>query len=121
MLFVLRASSAGSPGAGGSCPHAEHHPHLLYFSFRAAALYCRGCGRRITRDTPEGIFALLRQHAGAAEPRLIITFPVRVPESFTVDEIKDLLARQGYIRIQLPNLWKKICRIWLILVIKSIK
>jgi excinuclease ABC subunit A len=99
----------------------ELNDHIKLLFARAAALYCRGCGRRVTRDTPEGIFAQLRQHAGAAEPRLIITFPVRVPESFTVDEIKDLLARQGYIRIQLPNLRKKICRIWLIVVIKSLE
>ncbi len=77
----------------------ELNDHIKLLFARAAVLYCRGCGRRVTRDDPEGIFKQLRQLSRAAEPRLIITFPVPVPEGFTVKEIKDLLSRQGYIRI----------------------
>ncbi len=77
----------------------ELNDHIKLLFARAATLYCRGCGRRVIRDTPEGIFAHLRRYAETAEPRLIITFPVPVPASFTADEIKELLARQGYIHI----------------------
>jgi excinuclease ABC subunit A len=78
----------------------ELNDHLKLLFARAAELYCRGCGRRVVRDTPDTIYAGLQERAQAAgNPRLTITFPVAVPENFTQTEILALLERQGYSRI----------------------
>ncbi len=67
---------------------------------RAAALYCRGCGRAVTRDTPSSIHAeLVQRSAAAGDPRLVVTFPVTVPANFSEAEVRQLLEGQGYTRI----------------------
>jgi excinuclease ABC subunit A len=76
----------------------ELNDHLKLLFARAARLYCKGCGREVRRDTPDGIFELLLVRA-SREPRVLITFPVSVPHNFSVQEVKDLLASQGYSRI----------------------
>ncbi len=51
------------------------------------------------RDSAESIYAdLAARAAGAGDPRLLISFPVPVPENFTPEEVRELLARQGYTR-----------------------
>ncbi|HSC93688.1 MAG TPA: excinuclease ABC subunit UvrA [Burkholderiales bacterium] len=78
----------------------ELNDHLKLLFARAASLYCRGCGARVARDTPDTINAdLAVRAAAAADPRLVITFPVAVPKNFSEDEVSGLLARQGYTRI----------------------
>src|SRR6187399_2682599 len=65
----------------GTMTELNDHLKLLYA--RAAHLYCRGGGKRVVRDAPESIFAQLHAHATeAGDPRLLITFPVPVPEDF---------------------------------------
>ena len=76
----------------------ELNDHLKLLFARAAHLYCQGCGRRVVRDTPDSIFEQLLKEFGADEPYSLITFPFHVPENFTVEEVKDFLARQGYTR-----------------------
>jgi excinuclease ABC subunit A len=75
----------------------ELNDHIKLLFARAAKLYCRGCGRAVHRDTPDGIFEQLVD--AGAERRALITFPVRVPGGFTEEEVEALLARQGYTRI----------------------
>jgi len=76
----------------------ELNDHLKLLFARAARLYCRGCGREVRRDTPEGIIQdLLMRCQGT--PTALITFPVHVPENFTTGEVKALLESQGYTRI----------------------
>jgi excinuclease ABC subunit A len=76
----------------------ELNDHLKLLFARAARLYCRGCGREVRRDTPEGIVQeLLSRSPG--QPSILITFPVQVPRNFTLEEVKALLAGQGYTRI----------------------
>ncbi|MFI5340635.1 MAG: excinuclease ABC subunit UvrA, partial [Candidatus Methylomirabilales bacterium] len=72
--------------------------HLKLLFARAALLYCRGCGREVRRDTAESI---VQELLARGEGRLaaLITFPVQVPRKFTTDEVKTLLAGQGYTRI----------------------
>src|SRR5215510_4924814 len=66
----------------GTMTELNDHLKLLYA--RAAHLYCRGCGKRVVRDTPESIFAQLHARAAeAGDPRLLITFPVPIPKSFS--------------------------------------
>ncbi|MGH8305783.1 MAG: excinuclease ABC subunit UvrA, partial [Steroidobacteraceae bacterium] len=77
----------------------ELNDHLKLLFARAAVLYCRRCGEPVRRDTPEGIYAdVLSRARAAAEPRLLVSFPVPVPASFSEAEVRELLARQGYTR-----------------------
>jgi len=78
----------------------ELNDHLKLLFARAATLYCRGCGRPIRRDTPDSIAeALIRNVSTSPTSDVLITFPVRVPDNFSVPEVKSLLAGQGYSRI----------------------
>ncbi len=82
----------------GTMTELNDHLKLLYA--RAALLYCRGCGQRVTRDTPDSICnALVARAAERGDPRLTLTFPVPVPKNFTEAEVQQLLERQGYTRI----------------------
>ncbi len=75
----------------------ELNDHIKLLFARAAQLFCRGCGHRVGRDTADSIFEQLMMAGGT--PRALITFPVTVPHNFTEEEIRELLARQGYTRI----------------------
>ncbi|MGA8050806.1 MAG: excinuclease ABC subunit UvrA, partial [Burkholderiales bacterium] len=82
----------------GTMTELNDHLKLLYA--RAATLYCRGCGKPVTRDTPDSIYRALAQRAAAAgDPRLVVTFPVPVPKNFSDAEVEQLLERQGYTRV----------------------
>ncbi|MGH8675501.1 MAG: excinuclease ABC subunit UvrA, partial [Burkholderiales bacterium] len=81
----------------GTMTELNDHLKLLYA--RAAQLYCRGCGKRVVRDTPESIFAQMQARAADADPRLLVTFPVAIPKNFSEKEVLALLERQGYTRI----------------------
>ncbi|MDW8324777.1 MAG: excinuclease ABC subunit UvrA [Burkholderiales bacterium] len=81
----------------GTMTELTDHLKLLYA--RAAQLYCRGCGEPVRRDTPQSIAETLYARLGAAAPRLILTFPVPVPENFSQAEVVQWLAQQGYDRI----------------------
>ncbi|HXZ51828.1 MAG TPA: excinuclease ABC subunit A, partial [Burkholderiales bacterium] len=82
----------------GTMTELNDHLKLLYA--RAATLFCRGCGKPVTRDTPDSIYRALEERCAAhGDPRLAVTFPVPVPKSFTESEIEQLLERQGYTRI----------------------
>src|SRR5262245_24880587 len=84
----------------GTMTELNDHVKLLFA--RAAQLYCRGCGQPVRRDSPDTIFAELTRRAQAADdPRLVIAFPVPVPENFSEAEVRRLLEQQGYTRIQL--------------------
>jgi excinuclease ABC subunit A len=77
----------------------ELNDHLKLLFARAAALYCRRCGRPVRRDSAESIYAdLLPRAREAGDPRLLVSFPVAVPGNFTVEEVRELLSRQGYTR-----------------------
>ena len=75
----------------------ELNDHLKLLFARTAELYCRGCGRHVQRDTPDGIFARLMSRAEGR--RAMITFQVAIPKSLSADEIRNELAKQGYTRI----------------------
>jgi excinuclease ABC subunit A len=82
----------------GTMTELNDHLKLLYA--RAGQLHCRGCGGPVRRDTPDSIHATLVQRAQAADdPRLLVTFPVTVPASFTTAEVLQLLEQQGYTRV----------------------
>src|SRR5712672_2458662 len=77
----------------------ELNDHLKLLFARAGQLFCRGCGRPVRRDTPASVYEQLAaraEHAG--DPRLLVSFPVPVPANFSAEEVRELLARQGYTR-----------------------
>ncbi|MGA8096305.1 MAG: hypothetical protein WBV35_08675, partial [Steroidobacteraceae bacterium] len=77
----------------------ELNDHLKLLFARAATLHCESCGRPVRRDTAESIYADMRERAsGAGDPRLLLTFPVPVPDSFQEAEVRALLEKQGYTR-----------------------
>ncbi|HJS92268.1 MAG TPA: hypothetical protein VJ738_20050, partial [Steroidobacteraceae bacterium] len=85
----------------------ELNDHLKLLFARTATLYCECCGRPVRRDTAESIYHDLRERAAAwtqeagvtGDPRLLLTFPVPVPDSFQEAEVRALLEKQGYTRI----------------------
>jgi excinuclease ABC subunit A len=82
----------------GTMTELNDHFKLLYA--RAATLHCRGCDRPVRRDTGAQIAAEIAARAEASgDPRLVLTFPIEVPENFSEAEIEALLERQGYTRI----------------------
>ena len=77
----------------------ELNDHLKLLFARAAALFCRRCGQPVRAESAESIYAQILARAQAAgDPRLLLTFPVPVPANFKVEEVRELLARQGYTR-----------------------
>ena len=77
----------------------ELNDHLKLLFARAARLHCHGCGREVRRDSPEDIWQTLTNGPDPAAERVLIVFPVRVPESLGPDQVKEMLAQQGYVRL----------------------
>src|ERR1035437_9271623 len=78
----------------------ELNDHLKLLFARAAQLYCRQCGKPVRRDTAESIYRQLEAEIRGPESELLIMFPVTIPKNFTEDEIRDLLAKQGYYKVE---------------------
>ena len=80
----------------------ELNDHIKLLFARATRLYCRKCGNPVQRDTAESICdrlcSALNVSQQTGELRILITFPVTIPHNFTVKEVKELLAGQGYRR-----------------------
>ena len=84
----------------GTMTEIADHMKLLFA--RAAQLYCRGCGKPVNRDTPDGIFErLLAVGQGRS---CMITFPLVVPAKFKPEEIADSLLKQGYLRLYVDGM-----------------
>ncbi len=78
----------------------ELNDHLKLLFARAARLFCRGCGQPVARDTPQTVYEQLAARARqASDPRLVVTFPVAVPQNFKEEEVLALLKAQGYDRV----------------------
>ncbi len=77
----------------------ELNDHLKLLFARVAHLHCRRCGKPVRADTAQSIYEDLAVRAQAAgDPRLYLTFPVPVPANFALEEVRELLNRQGYTR-----------------------
>jgi len=98
----------------GTMTELNDHVKLLFA--RAARLHCRGCGKSVTRDSPNVIHQRVfdmwgkvppadrqrrrhgkRRNAGNVE--ILITFSVPIPKNFTEKEVRAVLTRQGYRKI----------------------
>jgi excinuclease ABC subunit A len=82
----------------------ELNDHLKLLFARGATLFCQCCGKPVRRDTSESIYAdILERARGARDPRLLLCFPVPVPQNFQEAEVRDLLEKQGYTRFFEPS------------------
>ncbi|HLF10904.1 MAG TPA: excinuclease ABC subunit UvrA, partial [Gammaproteobacteria bacterium] len=83
----------------GTMTELNDHVKLLFA--RAALLFCRNCGREVRCDDAESIYRSLEREprVGGREARVLVTFTVPVPASFSRDEVERFLAAQGYTRI----------------------
>jgi excinuclease ABC subunit A len=78
----------------------ELNDHIKLLFARTAKLYCRRCGQEVRRDSPDSIFKqLVTTSTLATELAALITFPLKIPENFSEEEVRDLLSRQGYSKI----------------------
>jgi excinuclease ABC subunit A len=78
----------------------ELNDHLKLLFARVAQLYCRQCAQPVRRDSPVSILASLAARAAlAGDPRLTVTFPVRVPKNFSEDEVRAHLEAQGFTKV----------------------
>ncbi|MDB5813238.1 MAG: uvrA1 [Rhodocyclales bacterium] len=86
----------------GTMTELADYLKLLYA--RAATLYCKGCGTKVVRETPETILHTLATRCPEHEvdhlsPRLAIVAPLPIPENFTAEEMRGHLERQGFTRL----------------------
>ncbi len=82
----------------------ELNDHLKLLFARGATLFCECCGKPVRHDTSESIYAdLVTRAQRAGDPRLLLCFPVPVPQNFTEAEVRDLLEKQGYTRFFEPG------------------
>lgn len=79
----------------------EINDHLKLIYARAAQLFCRCCGQSVAEDTVASIREDIQTQAEKqGDPRLVLTFPVHVPQSLTDQDVEDFLSAQGYTRVQ---------------------
>ena len=78
----------------------ELNDHLKLLFARAAVLHCAGCSQPVRRDDPERAARALLSPRHEPGARLEVSFPVRVPENFSEEEVRALLSRQGYTRVR---------------------
>ncbi|HEX5737514.1 MAG TPA: excinuclease ABC subunit UvrA, partial [Hydrogenophaga sp.] len=86
----------------------ELNDHLKLLFARGADLFDRETAQAVRHDSPESIYAELKQRSASmagktgdeAGPRLVVTFPVELPASTTPEEIEQWLSASGYTRVQ---------------------
>ena len=69
---------------------------------RFATLQCPSCHRPVRKDNTASIIKSLEERV-ATKARLNICLPIQIPHNFSEDEVVQLLAQQGYTRIQSRN------------------
>jgi len=82
----------------GTMTELNDHLKLLYA--RAAELFDRKTAQAVRHDSPETIYADLAARTVQDDPRLVVTFPVELPESATEEEVEQWLSASGYTRVQ---------------------
>ena len=79
----------------------EINDYLKLLFARTAFLFCRSCGNRVQRDSPESVWDRLANHFSERENiRLMITFAVEIPKNLNKTEVAELLKRGGYERFR---------------------
>ncbi len=70
--------------------------HLRILFARGAELYCRSCGRRVRRDSPD---SALGEIEAAGFRTIMVTFAVPLSEKTSAESLTAILASQGFTRI----------------------
>jgi excinuclease ABC subunit A len=79
----------------------ELNDHLKLLFARAGQLFDQQTALPVRHDTPETIYAeLQRRAAAAADPRLVLTFPVELPADTTAEQQAQWLSASGFTRVQ---------------------
>ncbi|MFM7332153.1 MAG: excinuclease ABC subunit UvrA, partial [Brachymonas sp.] len=78
----------------------ELNDHLKLLFARLANLYDRETALPARHDSGETIYAQILEKAKAANPRLVVTFPVELPSNTTAQEIEQWLSASGFTRVQ---------------------
>ncbi|CAB3796365.1 UvrABC system protein A [Paraburkholderia caffeinilytica] len=82
----------------GTMTELNDHLKLLYA--RAAELFDRKTVLQVRHDTPETIYAELLGRTAEHDPRLVVTFPVELPDTASEQEVEQWLSASGYTRVQ---------------------
>jgi excinuclease ABC subunit A len=88
----------------GTMTELNDHLKLLYA--RAARLFDKYTAQEVKQDDPQSIARALQQRSQAlgGDPRLIVTFPVELPEKTSPAEIEQWLSASGYTKVQTERL-----------------
>jgi excinuclease ABC subunit A len=78
----------------------ELNDHLKLLFARSGHLYDRETAQAVRHDTPETIYAQLKERAGSGEVRLVVTFPVELPADTSPEQIEQWLSVSGYTKVQ---------------------
>ena len=80
----------------------ELNDHLKLLFARAGQLFDRQTAQPVRHDTPETIYAELkaRTQAFAADPRIVLTFPVELPAGTPPEQIEQWLSASGFTKVQ---------------------
>jgi excinuclease ABC subunit A len=81
----------------GTMTELNDHLKLLYA--RATQLFDKQTAQPVRHDTPESIYAELLARTAAADPRVIMTFPVELPAGTSADEVAQWLSASGFTRV----------------------
>ena len=82
----------------GTMTELNDHLKLLYA--RAAQLFDKVSAEPVRHDTPETIYAELCARTAQRDERLVVTFPVELPEQTSAEEVGQWLSASGYTRVQ---------------------
>jgi excinuclease ABC subunit A len=80
----------------------ELNDHLKLLFARATQLFDRQTAQPVRHDTPETIYAELMARTAQDNPRLILTFPVQLPEGTSIEQLQQWLQASGFARTHEP-------------------
>jgi excinuclease ABC subunit A len=81
----------------GTMTELNDHLKLLYA--RATQLFDKQTAQAVRHDTPESIYAELLARTAAADPRVVMTFPVELPAGTSAEEVAQWLSASGFTRV----------------------
>jgi excinuclease ABC subunit A len=90
----------------GTMTEITDHVKLLFS--KMAELFCRQCGQKVERDTADSIFDKLSREFRSI--RVLISFPLRLPDRADLDEVESSLGRLGFTRLLVDGKVQEISR-----------
>ena len=77
----------------------ELNDHLKLLFARAAQLFDKKTAQPVRHDSAQTIYQELMQRTVAADPRLVLTFPVELPANTSPAEVEQWLSASGFTRV----------------------